>query len=426
MIVIPQSILRDCYSVFRRAVPNSTTARSTASVHIVGGRDGLRLRMVGDVSIEFYHRTSAEAVTFSIPLNALSDCAGRGNGSVTFQSSRDGRVQASWEQSGIPNRRDYTASGRVVEFPAWPGRDLGNKPSLLSALDAAMQIPVGGAGRISLTHIQLRGKEGDICATDGRQLLIQGGFKFPWKETVVLPRTSVFAAEELYQGEVVCVARSQSHILFRAGPWTVAIAIATAVRFPDVNAVIPKPSSNATRWFVSADEAAALSEMLDKLPGAGDEHAPITLDLGRSVVIRAQAENDKRCTEVAVPRSRTESKPVRVAMDRRILKRALDLGFSCFQITASDKPILCQDENRVFVWVVLSPENTLKPQPGAARVMLPRGNTESQAIDPASTFNPPAPAAAVDRPSRVVGRFFERARSLWDLVRRHHEQQQVK
>jgi hypothetical protein len=425
MIVIPQSILRDCYSVFRRAVPKSTTARSTATVHIVSGRDGIRLRLVGDVSIEFHHRTSAEACTFAVPLNALSDCAGRGSGSVKFQS-KDGRVQASWEQSGIPNRRDYTASGRVVEFPAWPGRDLGNKPTLLSAMDAAMQIPVGGAGRISLTHIQLRGKEGDICATDGRQLLIQGGFKFPWKDAVVLSRTGVFSAEELYQGEIVCTARSQSHVLFRVGPWTVAIVIATAVRFPDVNAVVPKPSSNATRWFVNAEEAAALSKVLDKLPGAGDEHAPITLDLGRSVVIRAQAENEKPCTDVVAQRSRTEGRPMRIAMDRRILKRALDLGFSCLQITAPDKPILCQDENRVFVWVVLGPENALKPQPGAARVMLPRGNTESQPIDPVKTFKPPTPAAAANRSSRVVGGFFQRARTLWDLVRKHHEQQQVK
>src|SRR5262249_38844307 len=237
----------------------------------------VRLRLIGDVAVEFHHPSSAESCAFTIPMNALTDCAGRGNSTVAFQPLKDGKVHASWEQSGIPNRREYSAAARVQEFPAWPGRDLANNTSLPLALDAAMQIPIGGPGRLSLNHIQLRGRQGDIAATDGRQLLIQGGFKFPWKEAVSLPRTQVFAAPELRNDDVVRVAQSKTHAFFRVGPWTVALAIATAVRFPDVDAVVPKASATSTRWLVNSNQAAALIAMLDRLPGAQDEHAPITL-----------------------------------------------------------------------------------------------------------------------------------------------------
>ena len=54
------------------------------------------------------------------------------------------------------------------------------------ALDEAMKIPTGSTGRLSPTWIQLRGKQGEFVATDGRQLLIQGGFQFPWKEPVLV------------------------------------------------------------------------------------------------------------------------------------------------------------------------------------------------------------------------------------------------
>ena len=35
-----------------------------------------------------------------------------------------------------------------------------------------------------LGNLQLRGRAGEIIATDGHQLLLQGGFHFPWPEDV--------------------------------------------------------------------------------------------------------------------------------------------------------------------------------------------------------------------------------------------------
>lgn len=46
MILLPQSVLGDCYSVFRRAGPKSSVVRSATSVHISGSRDGTLLALV--------------------------------------------------------------------------------------------------------------------------------------------------------------------------------------------------------------------------------------------------------------------------------------------------------------------------------------------------------------------------------------------
>ena len=89
-------------------------------------------------------------------------------------------------------------------------------------------------GRFALTRIQLRGKRGDVVATDGRQLLVQGGFRLPWSDDVLVPRTSVFSCREFACHEEVLLGRTPTHVAVRCGPWTLLLAIDPNSRFPDV------------------------------------------------------------------------------------------------------------------------------------------------------------------------------------------------
>ena len=130
------------------------------------------------------------------------------------------------------------------------------------------------------------------------------------------------------RGEVVRVGLTKTHVLFRIDGWTIALPTDSAARFPKVDDVIPKTDPAATRWHVSDDESAALATLLDKLPAAKEDLAPVTLDLSRPVAIRARGEGEKRCTEVMLPRSRLEGKALRmIVTNRHFLKRALELGF---------------------------------------------------------------------------------------------------
>lgn len=435
MILLPQPLLREAHAVFRPALPKGRAALAAATVQILSGKEGVRVRLVlPEIALECHHPTPSEAGTFLLPFAALSECEGRGN-AVQIQSASAGKIRLGWERGGIPFQREYQ-SPAVTEpsFPARPARDLANSPSLLRALGEAMQIPTGSSSRFALSLIQLRGQQGDIVATDGRQLLIQGGFRFPWKEPLLIPRSSVFSARELPQGQTVIVGASKTHVFFRIGGWTIALLIETSSRFPKVDQVIPSANDAIAKWKVDPEEASALADMLDQLPGAHEEGAPITLDLGKSSVVRTRGENETRSTELALPGSRLEGKPVRLATDRRYLQRALALGFRTFLISAAEQPILCQEGSNVFVWVPLSPEAALAPQRHAQRIVLAVGGKSHTDVEEETpeVYSIPSTAAASPRiiapvySLRLLSGFLASAKELWDLVRKHHFQDRAK
>jgi hypothetical protein len=433
MLTIPQAVLRDCYGVFRRVLTKSSAARALASVHVVSGRDGTRLRfMQPDIGIEYHHLAPTKAASLTLPVNALADCEGNGKGTVQLQALPNGHVEVRWDQAGIPQVRNYPKrESPTAPFPAWPKRDSANDPSLLQALEVAMQIPTGDSGRLALNCIQMRGGKGDVVATDGRQLLIQGGFQFPWKEALLVPRTPVFTARELPQGEAVRVARTATDVLFRVGDWTISLRIDSMARFPNVDSAIPSFDQVITRWSIPDEEVPALVKILDDLPAAKESTAPVTLDLAKRVAIRARAEEEKTCTEVAVPSSSVQGKAVRIATNRRFVQQALKLGFRTFQIVAPDKPIMCQDGKRLYVWVPLHPESVLAQQSQAARAPLPAlaKKNESRILAAPRSKLPESSAAPTPAPAHgqgMFGGFFNCARDLWTLVHKHHREESMK
>jgi hypothetical protein len=432
MITLPSSVLRDCHAVFRRVLPKSTAAKASASFRLAGGPDGTRLQLLQpDVGVEYLDPDSSEKVALTLPLDVLSDCQGGGSGMVQFEPLKNGSVQVRWEHAGAPHQREYSQRELTSNsFPAWPKRGSANEPSLIEALDHAMQSAGDSSPRLALNSIRLRGTQGDIVGTDGRQLLLLGGFRFPRKEALLVPRTPVFAAKELRTKEPVHVAQSEAHILFRTGCWTIALRIDSVARFPNVEGVIPKIDSHATQWSIGEEEAAALAAHLPCLPAADEDGAPVTVELARPAAIRACGEKEVRSTEVALPDSRVTGKATRIATDRHYLQRALKLGFRSFQITDPAKPILCQEGKNLYVWVPLDPKGALAPQPHGSRVNLPspqkNGSTtvaaKSRDAVPAGAVPPIAAATA----PRGLGTFLQGARGLWSLVRKHHQQDQAR
>jgi hypothetical protein len=76
----------------------------------------------------------------------------------------------------------------------------------------------------------------------------------------------------------------------------------------------------------------------------------VTLELGKACRLVAEA---GQADEVPLVASSAEGRPVKVLMDRRFLARAIHLGFGTLQIVAADRPVLCRDEKRVYLWMPL-------------------------------------------------------------------------
>src|SRR5262249_10513233 len=150
------------------------------------------------------------------------------------------------------------------------------------------------------------------------------GFRFGWTEDLFVPAVKVFDAKEL-RGKPVQLARGKEHVLVRTGGWAVALKAESGVRYPDVNAVVPRLEDVRTTIRLAPSDAEAILEALPRLPGLKEKGSPVTLERGESWRLVA-GEGDQR-DEVPLVASTAEGKSVRLVTDRRLLGRAIRLGF---------------------------------------------------------------------------------------------------
>jgi hypothetical protein len=264
---------------------------------------------------------------------------------------------------------DWQPPSDLPTFPGLPESTTTNEPGFLKALADATQSAAQVAIRYAVNHLQLRGKAGEIVGTDGRQLLVQSGFQFPWTEDVLLPASPVFACREISQDEAVGIGKTDSHVVLRIDPWRLFFPIDKEGRFPRAEDVVPRESAVSTRWHVDPADAMFLEKALDRLPVVGDdENAGVTVDLNGQAIIRARTNGQGRATELVAAKSAIDGKPVRLHINRNFLARALRLGFREVLVVKADTPILCQDERRKFVVMPLSDKIAIPPSDNVLRV----------------------------------------------------------
>jgi hypothetical protein len=328
-----------------------------------------------------FHRNAALAVEFVdsialdadesivLPLDALAEIEGCDSSSVVLEQLAPDRTSIRWTDHGVPQSRDYDVPALDSSEPS-PGRPTAwaTLPAeILTTLAEASVCASEDSTRYALNCLQLSGRTGAVAATDGRQLLIHGGFGFPWTDDVLVRRAPVFASLEPPRDQPVRIGRTESHVVLERGPWTLFLEIQTEARFPDLSRVVPGPAAAATRLTLDSEDARFLSQALDRLPGGAEPHAPATLDLNGKAAVRARGADQAQGTELVLTRSRYSGAPVRINMNRTFLSRALRLGFSELEIVDADSPIVCRAGDLVFCWQPLSKDEALAPS-GDARV----------------------------------------------------------
>lgn len=375
MITIPVALARSCLGVFRR-VPTHR-GREPPLLGVVAGKGGLRLRLHGtDAAVEMHHTEPCPEAAFCMSAAALDVAAGS---PVLLDPAK-----------GKP-------AGDVPRFPAWPDAHVENSPELVLALAEAMRTAAREPCRYTLSGVLLRGKDGEVVASDGRQLLIQGGFRFGWQEELFVPAVRLFDAKEL-RGKSVLVARGKEHLLLRTGGWTVALKAEVDFRYPEVGSVIPRKEDVRTTCKLAPADMEAILEALPKLPGVKEKGSPVTLELGE--VCRLVAGEGEQSEELPLVATKAEGRQVRAVMDRRYLGRAIRLGFDTLHLIDGAKPVLCRDERKTYVWMPLDqggPVNQHQPAtPKKEEAPVPdppaNGRPSEQAPPP---FDPLAEAEAV-------------------------------
>ena len=291
--------------------------------------------------------------TIALSCNVLQDIEGKNNTPVKLEQVEGNRCRVSWEEASVPREQSYDTVDptSLPPLPAEPKQYTNPGDGFLTALQEASQTAASESTRFALSHIQIQ-SAGTVVGTDGRQLLLWSGFHFPWQDDLLVPRCRIFGNDELRRIEEVQIGRTDSHVVMKAGSWLVWLPIDTKGRFPKAEDVIPR-SPSATRFRLSAQDAAFLLRALPSLPGAEEDNGPITLDLNQTVVVRARAAGQDKGVEVLLTESEAKGKPLRFCTARHYLSRALALGLTEFQVIKPDVPIQGQDGTKLFLWMPL-------------------------------------------------------------------------
>jgi hypothetical protein len=411
MITITRRQARHLRGLFRRAALGIAHRGVLPPLVLRAEADRLRVQ----------HRYAALAVAYAepgnfrpveaiaVPLDALSEFEGRDDSPVVFEAADSGGTVVRWDDSGIPQTREYDvpALDSLAAFPE-PPVDFQPAPAgLLEALAAAAATGTADSTRYALDCVQLRdagrGQGHEIVATDGRQLLVQSGFRLPWTGDALVKGTPTFASPALARDRSLEIGRSDAHVVLRAGSWTLFLEVQTDVRFPDVTRALPVPGGAATRLRLDPDDACFLVRALERLPGADELNAPVTVDLNGQVAVRARSTEQTQVTELVLARSQATGPALRLNTNRDYLARALRLGFTEVELVDADTAAVCHDRERIYAWQPLSKAAALEPGDDVLRIeskpvvaLPPRQNDRTRAT--ASARNGKAPRAGAHEP----------------------------
>ena len=369
LLIITRRLAKRVRTVFRQAL-NLPTYNSLPPICLTGGLHGLTIRCLGkDAAAEFHLPGEQPAEQIWIPSQILSDVQGGRDAPVQIRFSPHG-ITASWSEGSVPQMVGQPSPDPWDDstFPEPPAEFADNPPGMLKAMQDACETADPDSTRYALGCIQLCGTTGTIVATDGRQLLVQSGFSFPWDVNVLIPKSSVFSCRELPGDEPVRVGRSQQWYIVRVGGWTFWQKPNVDGRFPEVVHHVPAAGGESARLRIAPDDAQFLTRNLPHLTSADEYNLPVTVDLNGQVAVRARVLNQPTPTELRLTGSSYCGDAIRINTNRRYLARAISLGFREISIFQANSPVLAQDDRRQYVWALLTPESAIRPSPETVRI----------------------------------------------------------
>jgi hypothetical protein len=361
VIELPRSLAGKFLAVVRRCF-RGTAGSLMPLVLARTGAGGLVLEAVGhQVAVRLAVPEPSSEAVLAFRCEVLATVAGKGDDPVTLREARPGQGCGSWFSDGRGREQEfgvYDPTG-LLPFPPLPEQLPLQQGDFLTALAEAHRSTAKEHGRLPLRNVLLSGRTGQIVATDGKQLLVQSGFSFPWSDDVLIEHLDVWGSRELRGTGPVAVGRQESHVFVTLGPWTFALKSEPSGRFPKWPEIIPKAKEVLTRVRFSPDDVRTLIAKLPDLPGRESEYQPIRLRLGKTAVVVAQGSHAEDITELVLTASQVEGFELTVATDRRYLLRALKLGLTELEVVRPDRPLCCRDAGRTYLWMPLSAEDAV-------------------------------------------------------------------
>ncbi len=354
--------------------------------------------------------------TVTLPMQVLAGVNCLPKRDVSFDPSESG-VRMSWWQDGQEVSQTVDSLPAVETPHIAPEWLLINNRRLGQVLRQAAYLTDPDSSRYSLGCIRIRGRDGQIAASDGRQAFTHSGFGLPVDE-VLVPAATLKQLKCLDTCSSISVGRSSDWISLRmaVGPlrWLVDLKLANQGRFPNVDQCMPSPNSARCTLTIAKSDAEYLQNHLAKLFGKSSDIQPLTIDLsrdevtgqqrvllrfaGRSSVLAAHRleipEIDGRTThsgrlgtsglpassdflttepvELCLENSHYDLLPMQISMDYRHLLAALSIGFRQIQLGTPTSPVWCDAGVRRYVCSVMHVSQVQDTSPHAVSISTRR------------------------------------------------------
>ena len=226
--------------------------------------------------------------TLALPLDALAALEGRDEEPVTLEATSPRRTIARMHERGIPQVREFDVPelDSLPAFPAPPTSFAEVPSAFLDALAQATASTADDATRYALDCLLLQGDTGQVVATDGRQILVQGGFTLPWAGDVLVRRTRLFASRVWPRDDAAAAGKNRHACRAPDRHLDGFLTIQADARFPRIDGVLPDDSAVTTRLQLDPKDVVFLTTALDRLPGDAEHNAPLTLDCNGSIAVR--------------------------------------------------------------------------------------------------------------------------------------------
>jgi hypothetical protein len=395
VITLERCLARQLRTMLRRSsLPSGL--RDPPRLRLQTGPDGLHIALpLAECALSYRQPGALSEDVLAISASVLGDFEGK-TGSVQLEALAAGKGRASWDDGGLPRSLELATvvPDWVLPLPERPSLLQPIEPAFLDALAEAARTSAREGTRLALTRMQLRGSSGQIIATDSRQLLVQGGFSLPWKEDVLIPALPLFASRQMPREGPLALGCTASHVTLLLGRWTLQLEIDTSGRFPDVQAVIPRRDARASQLDLSDQDAVFLVSTLPRLPGSKEDCAPITVEVGAQVLVRARDECSSEVSEVVLAHSSSTGPELLLCLDRHYLQRAVKLGFRQLQLGGAGRPFLCQDDTRAYVFMPLDGDKALPPCVDA----LPLSSGQAESMPSPTSPQTPRRKSLMPRP----------------------------
>ncbi len=376
MLTITRRQAHQLHAVLRRAFG----ARGPApALGFIADAEGLRVRTrFADAAVEYRVPGGRPAETLWLPFQFLADCEAKKDEPIELTAADKDHVTAQWRDGSVPQIIEYDSvqPRDADKFPTLAATFAENPPSFLRAFVEASNTADPNSTRYTLGCVRLRGEDGSMAATDGRQLLLQSGFHFPWTGDVLVPNTKVFLSPDLPDDRPVSVGKTDDWLTIAIGPWSVHLKIDQHGKFPKVEQVVRTADQAQGVCRISSADTRFLAEMLPRLPVEASCDNRVTLDLNGQVIIRAQTAKEAKPTEVVLTGSSWSGDPVRLNVNCKQLARAATLGLSDLYIFGDEAPVSWSDATRTYVSSPLSRDCCVEPAADAIRIESPKGEPE--------------------------------------------------